>query len=72
MGFFRNKKITSFGTSTFSSSAFFLRIAILVSMSGEDISAITPHSNLDRSLSSRVGISFGGLSDVMTICDFAL
>ena len=60
--------ITSFATFKFSTSAFFLRIAILVSKSGTCISAISPHSNLDLNLSSNVGISFGGLSDESIIC----
>ena len=30
--------------------------------------AMSPHSNLERSLSSSVGISFGGLSDDRIIC----
>jgi len=32
------------------------------------MSAMRPHSNRDRSLSSSVGISLGGRSDEMTIC----
>src|SRR5436309_10527557 len=43
-------------------------MASRVSKSGGWMSAMSPHSNLDRSLSSRVGISFGGRSDEMTIC----
>ena len=32
------------------------------------MSAINPHSNLERNLSSKVSMSFGGLSEVKTIC----
>ena len=63
--------ITSLGTFSFSTSAFFFKIAILVSKSGAWISAIRPHSNLERNLSSKVGISLGGLSDDRIICLFA-
>jgi len=62
--------ITSFGTVRFSSWAFFLSIAILVSRSGACMSAIKPHSNLDLRRSSRE-ISFGGLSLDRIICLFA-
>ena len=47
---------------------FFLRMAILVSRSGGCISAISPHSKRERSLSSRVRMSFGGLSLDIIIC----
>ena len=50
------------------SSAFARRIAIRVSRSGAVRSAIRPHSNRDRSRSSRVRIAFGGRSDERTIC----
>ena len=48
-------------------SAFFWRIAILVSKSGGCISVISPHSNRDLKRSSSVGI-FGGRSLEMTNC----
>ena len=54
-----------------SSSSFFRRIAIRVSKSGEEISTINPHSNLERSRSSRISISFGGLSEEIIICFLA-
>ena len=50
------------------SSAFARRIAIRVSRSGAVRSAISPHSNRDRSRSSRVRIAFGGRSEDSTIC----
>jgi hypothetical protein len=63
--------ITSLGIFKCSTSAFFLSIAILVSKSGACISAISPHSKRERNLSSRVGISLGGLSLDNIICLFA-
>ena len=39
-----------------------------VSRSGFEMSAIRPHSKRERSLSSSVGMSLGGLSEEMTIC----
>ena len=63
---------TSCGTSTFSASAFFSMMASLVSISGGCMSAVSPHSNLDLSLSSNRCIALGGLSLVMTICFFAV
>ena len=59
---------TASGSGTLSFSAFFLRIATLVSMSGGWMSAISPHSNRERSRSSSAGISCGGRSLLMTIC----
>ena len=49
-------------------SAFFLRMAMRVSMSGGLRSAIRPHSKRERKRSSRPGISLGGQSLEMTIC----
>ncbi len=65
------KSATSFGTSTFSAAAFLRMIATFISRSGGWMSAISPHSNRDRSRSSRVGISFGSASEVTTICFWA-
>ena len=59
---------TSSGSLTPSTSDFLSRMAILVSRSGGWISAISPHSNRDRSRSSRPGMSFGGESLEITIC----
>ena len=56
------------GSGTASASAFLRRMATLVSRSGGWMSAIRPHSNLDRSRSSRAVISCGGASLLMTIC----
>ena len=44
------------------------KIAILVSTSGWEMSAIRPHSKRDCRRSSRVAIAFGGRSEVITIC----
>src|SRR5437660_1366230 len=44
------------------------RIASRVSKSGGWMSAMRPHTNLERNRSSSVGISLGGRSDEMTIC----
>ena len=60
--------ITSLSISYPSFSSFLWRIAIRVSKSGEEISAISPHSNRERSLASSVSISFGGLSEEIMIC----
>ena len=59
---------TPSGSGIASVSAFFLRIAIRVSMSGGWMSAISPHSKRDRSRSSSAGISCGGRSLLITIC----
>jgi len=62
------KTATSWGSITSSASAFFRRIAILVSTSGGWISAIRPHSKRFLRRLSNSGISLGNLSDVMMIC----
>ncbi len=62
------KSATSSSSLTFSASAFFLRMATLVSRSGGWMSAISPHSKRERSRSSSVGMSRGGQSLVRTIC----
>ena len=59
---------TDSGSSTPSRSAFFLRMAIRVSMSGGFRSAMSPHSNRDWKRSSSPEISLGGQSLEMTIC----
>jgi hypothetical protein len=46
---------TASGSGTASASAFRLRIAIFVSISGGWMSAISPHSNRERSRSSSAG-----------------
>jgi hypothetical protein len=43
-------------------------IATFISRSGGWMSAMSPHSNRERSRSSSVGISFGSASEVRTIC----
>ena len=55
-----------------SCAAFLRRIAIRVSRSGAWTSLISPHSNRVRSRSSSVDICRGALSELMTICLFAL
>ena len=62
---------TSSGRGTASASAFFFRIAIFVSRSGDWMSAISPHSNRDRRRSSSAWSSPGGQSLLMTICLWA-
>ena len=52
----------------FKDSAFFSKIAVLVSKLGVFISAIRPPANLERSLSVKVSISLGGLSLDIIIC----
>src|SRR5258705_10915063 len=59
---------TSSGRLKRSFSAFFCRMAILVSRSGGWISAINPHSNRERSRSSMELMSFGRQSEEITIC----
>ena len=63
---------TSGGAFSRSCAAFFRRIAIRVSRSGGWTSVIRPHSNRVRSRSSSVESCFGGRSELMTICLFAL
>ena len=62
---------TSLGISIFSAAAFLRMIATFISRSGGWMSAIKPHSNRERSRSSRVGISLGSASEVTTICFWA-
>ncbi len=62
---------TSLGMSVFSAAAFLRMIAIFISRSGGWMSAISPHSNRERSRSSSVGISLGSASEVTTICFWA-
>src|SRR5229473_3556600 len=64
------KRNTSSGmvSSRWSCSAFLRRIAIRCSRSGCPMSATNPHSKREISRSSRPGISFGGRSEVSTIC----
>src|SRR5699024_7226784 len=59
--------IDSFGMTTFSSSHFFFKIAILVSKSGSVMSVVSPHPMRERNLSSKVGISLGGRSLVFIL-----
>ena len=59
---------TSSGICMRSLSAFFWRMAILVSRSGIWMSAIKPHSNRERKRSSMEDISLGGQSEEITIC----
>ena len=63
---------TSSGAFIRSSAAFLRRIAIRVSSSGGWMSVVRPHSNRVRMRSSRVSSRFGGRSEEMTICLFAL
>jgi hypothetical protein len=56
------KSITGGGTATFWASAFARRIAMRVSRSGAEMSAVRPHSKRERSLSSSCVIAFGGRS----------
>ena len=60
--------MTGGGTAMFCTSAFALRIAIRVSRSGAEMSAMRPHSKRERSRSSSWVIAFGGRSLEMTIC----
>src|SRR5216684_3802602 len=60
---------TSSGRLKRSFSAFFCRMAILVSRSGGWMSAINPHSNRERSRSSIELMSFGRQSEEMDIVD---
>ena len=62
------KRATFSGSSTRSASAFFRRMATLVSMSGAWMSAIRPHSKRLCRRSSMVGIWRGGQSELITIC----
>ena len=62
------KYATSSGSGRRSSSAFFLRMATRVSKSGGWMSAMSPHSNRERSRSSISGISLGERSLDSTIC----
>ncbi len=64
-------KVSTWGSAIWMESVFtFLRrIAMRVSRSGGCTSVISPHSNRERSRSSSVGISFGGRSDEITICE---
>src|SRR3989442_663378 len=59
---------TSSASGKCSKSAFFWRMAILVSRSGGWISAINPHSKRERKRSSIAAISLGGQSEDSTIC----
>ena len=59
---------TSFATMTPLSSALARKIAMRVSRSGDEMSAMRPHSNRERRRSSSNEISFGVRSDVNTIC----
>ena len=68
LSLFAIKSATSSGISRFKSSAFLRIIATLVSNSGVEISARIPDSNRLLSLSVSVFTSFGGRSDVITIC----
>ena len=56
------KKAQSSGSCRFISSAFFNKIAVLVSRAGGSITTDKPQPNLDFSLSSRPSISLGYLS----------
>ena len=60
--------VTSSGSATRSLSAFLCRMAILVSKSGDWMSAISPHSKRERKRSSIELISLGGQSLEITIC----
>ena len=59
---------TSSATITPLSSALLRKMAMRVSRSGEEMSAIKPHSKRERRRSSRSEISFGVRSEVITIC----
>ena len=63
---------TSGGAFSRSCAAFLRRIAMRVSRSGGCTSVIRPHSKRVRSRSSRVDSCFGGRSELITICLFAL
>ena len=63
---------TSSGAFNLSCAAFLRRIAIRVSSSGGWMSVIKPHSNRERSRSSKVVSCFGGRSLEITICLLAL
>ena len=65
---FLNGKTVSYTHLICRRSAFRLIIAVRVSKSGGEISVSKPHSNRDFSRSSSVLISFGGRSEVSTIC----
>ena len=62
------KSMTGGGTATDCASAFARRIAMRVSRSGVEMSAMRPHSKRDRSRSSSRSIAFGGRSLERTIC----
>ncbi len=62
------KRATFSGSSTRSASAFLRRMATFVSMSGDWMSAIRPHSKRLWRRSSMVGICRGGQSELTTIC----
>ena len=63
---------TSAGAISRSAAAFLRRIAIRVSRSGGCTSVSRPHSNRLRSRSSSWSSRFGGRSELITICLFAL
>ncbi len=62
------KSITLSGTGSLFASLLFLKIAVLISIVGCCMSAVIPLPNLEVIRFSRFTKSFGGLSEVKTIC----
>ena len=60
--------MTGGGTAMFCASAFARRIAMRVSRSGAEMSAMSPHSKRERRRSSSCVIALGGRSLESTIC----